>query len=538
MEDLESLFDWIYRSNHWLSHLLQDIHLHVSEAELESLLVGNLSIKFAKSASDGGCKHLVGTYGWAIRCGGKIVVTGAGTLPFVDTQNSSFRGEAYGVASVSWFIVSLLLFFHHTLPSSIHWQFWCDNLGLVTRINNHAANQHKLRDLTATDADMCLCALKGLSRLGNYSLHHVKGHQDSSCKQKPLSVEAQLNIKADELATLQRRDGRSSNTMPFLPGADIQLYIQQRLITTRIDRAIQFASTTPKLRLYMESKYDWDASTADRIDWDAHGASLRHLSAKHRLIILKYIHGWLPTAKQANRYSPGISPECPHCRAPAEDNYHFISCQHQGPKEHWELFAIKFRRCLQRQHTETTIQAMILFHLSRLLQINQRAPTWSHTPQWVTDQSSIGWPQLLFGRIAISMVDRQQDHLSSLSIDHRRHNGDIWAKRIISSLWQHIISLWHFRCDKMYGTSLTDKIRIQKTQLMHTVERLHAQKHILPIGDHSLFPPLVDLKKKRLSTLETWISMVEPLITHYQNNPQTHPALEHRPPITRYFPRR
>ena len=101
LDDLDSLFDWIYRSNHWLSHLLQDINLHIPEAELEGMLQGALSIKFGKIASDGGCKHSVGTYGWAIRCGGKIIVTGSGTLPFVDTQNSSFRGEAYGVASVA-----------------------------------------------------------------------------------------------------------------------------------------------------------------------------------------------------------------------------------------------------------------------------------------------------------------------------------------------------------------------------------------------------------------------------------------------------
>ena len=289
----------------------------------------------------------------------------------------------------------------------------------------------------------------------------------------------------------------------------------------------------------MEDKYDWAPSVADRIDWDAHGASLKQLSEKHKLIVLKYIHGWLPTSKQANRYSPSIPPECPHCQAPVEDNFHFVACQHPGPKEHWELFFIKFKRCLQKNYTEPSLQAMILFQLSKYFQISQRPPSWhDDPPAWVHDQSAIGWDQLLFGRLAISMVDWQQDHLSSLKIDHRRFTGDIWSKRIISALWQHIISLWHFRCEKMYGNTPTDKIRVHKSQLLHTVAKLHAQKHVLPVDDHSLFPTMAELQKKRLSTLETWIAMVDPLITHYLKNPKDHPALVHRPPLTRFFPRR
>ena len=467
-----------------------------------------------------------------------IIVTGSGVLPFEDTQNSSFRAEAYGVASISWFITTLYRFFDLPLPSSIKWLFWCDNKGLVTRLNNQASSTHRLSDLTATDADMCLCANKGLSLIGNYRLAHIKGHQDSTKSRATLSVPAQLNIESDRLATLALKLSPSRH-IPFMPGADVQFFIKRRHITTRFEQAIHFAATTPKLRLYMEDAYGWAPTTADLIDWDVHGASLKSLSDKHRLIILKFIHGWLPTSKQANRYSPGIPPQCPHCQHPSEDNYHFISCQHAGPKEQWQLFHKKLLRTLQKQHTEPTLQAMILFQLSSLLQIDSEQPIINERSEtWYNDQLTIGWRHLLYGRISISMTDYQHDYLSLLPIDHRRHTGEIWGKRIISAIWQHVISLWHFRCDTMYGTSATDKIRVQKSQILHTVERLHSQKHLLPVEDHVLFPTLADLSRKRLSTLETWISMIEPLVNHYTHHPELHPALSQQRPLTAFFPRR
>jgi hypothetical protein len=71
-----------------------------------------------------------------------------------------------------------------------------------------------------------------ISTLGNVTLEHVMGHQDDNDDGEPLSWEAQLNQRCDELATIHLDSATSILPLvPFLPDSRVGLIINGTSIT-------------------------------------------------------------------------------------------------------------------------------------------------------------------------------------------------------------------------------------------------------------------------------------------------------------------
>ena len=536
LPDIPSLLRWFRTERHWYAHLFQHVELLVPESELEDILRAASTLVIGKAVSDGGCKDEKGSFGWLVSHNGRRLLRGWGLIPHLSDLHSSFRAEAYGVASVSWFIVVLHEFFELPLPSRLRWVFHCDNQGVLKRLQKFRNRCHKMSDYTATDADVILLALQGLQRLDNCDIRHVKGHQDTRKRDQPLSHYEQLNVDADALAT-QALSRRPPTSTPLFAGCPAQFYIEDKLITAKLEQRINAAYTTPDLRLYLNSTYGWTGSTVDLVHWEAHGRALRSLSDKRRLLVTKFIHGWLPVGKQAHRYNSAIDASCPFCCCPVETQLHFCKCRHPDVAEHWLLFAKVLRRTLQRLHTEPTLQRVILYQFSPLLREDTPAPNLpTCSLDWITDQDRLGWTQLLFGRFASSLIYYQDDYLKKLPIDHRRFSGISWAVKFSSTVWNHVATLWKLRCDRKYGSTLSERLDISKAQLLCRIKQLYTSVHLLHPLDQQLFPPFEELRRKRLSTLRTWVDLVEPLLKLHRT---THTGIlpsSSQPTLHDFFP--
>ena len=410
------------------------------------------------------------------------------------------------------------------LPSRLRWQFYCDSKGLLKRLERTRTQCHRVSDLTRSDADMCQCALLGLQRLGITTLHHVKGHQDRNSSVL-LSEEAQMNVAADTLATAQLQHGRPSGIAPFFPGYPIQLFIGKTHITSHLDRRIQYAVTTPNLRRYMTDAYQWQSGTADLICWEVHGRALKTLSDKQRLFATKLIHGWLPSGARSNLYDSTISPACPYCGCPSETQAHFLQCRHSVPVEQWALFHTTLQLLLRRLRTEPSLQGIILFQLSALTTQSVPPPIlFEASRTYLRDQREIGWHQLLYGRLADSMITFQDSYLRRLPDHNHRLTGVTWGKRLVVCIWHHLHTLWLLRCTQKYGDTLSAQLESSKAQLLRQLEQLYASRHLLPHQDQQLFPTIQEMRLKRVATLRSWINIIEPLIHHHRKRPAPSPS--------------
>ena len=87
----------------------------------------------------------------------------------------------------------------------------------------------------------------------NWSTEHVKGHQDRS-NRTDLDWEAKLNIRADELATEEKKLMKNvpvTKPVAYLESV-INVFVGNELVTKRYSNAITRAWTTSDLRHYLE----------------------------------------------------------------------------------------------------------------------------------------------------------------------------------------------------------------------------------------------------------------------------------------------
>ena len=107
---------------------------------------------------------------------------------------------------------------------------------------------------------------------------------------------------------------------------------------------------TPKLKLYLKERNQWNNKTFNDINWEAYHQSSNHCSHTKQFII-KLSNNILPTARQKHKYDKTISPQCPMCKEEPETQDHVIRCICKINKN-WKIHFLKRLNTKLRQlHT-------------------------------------------------------------------------------------------------------------------------------------------------------------------------------------------
>jgi len=126
---------------------------------------------------------------------------------------SSGLVEAYGIYMLLSFFLQYTNLYPLTIPQPQLIHVYCNNAGIITRINSTQATPQP-RDTLCDDYPIFVeihCQVQLLSPY-QFAFHHVKGHQDQT-KDHPLSIQEQMNINCD---------ARASGMSP--PRSDMDLY--------------------------------------------------------------------------------------------------------------------------------------------------------------------------------------------------------------------------------------------------------------------------------------------------------------------------
>ena len=146
--------------------------------------------------------------------------------------------------------------------------------------------------------------------------------------------------------------------------------------------------------------------------------------------------------------------ECPRCGL-SESSQHVVECKGTGTDLTFALALQKLETHLTVIDTAPSLLAAIMKRLRQWRRLGDRdLPKFRGFDQWgtqhaVREQDSIGWYQLLLGRIAQKWSDSQQRYVDSL---HKKNTGRRWAISLIQKALDVAWDMWAQRNEIMHHT--------------------------------------------------------------------------------------
>ena len=172
----------------------------------------------------------------------------------------------------------------------------CENESLVNTVNKITKRKRREFPNEILEADWDV--------INEIFIVWIKGHQDERKKREELSLKAQLNCEADELAEgaqLARTMEPMQRKMPRHPNNPIQVHAKNVTITSKVKRNLRRLAKAPKLIEHIEKKADWQEGVCHTIDWEAHRTSISNIDLQNRFVT-KFVHNMLPTGNRVHLY--------------------------------------------------------------------------------------------------------------------------------------------------------------------------------------------------------------------------------------------
>jgi hypothetical protein len=147
--------------------------------------------------------------------------TTEGALP------GSFRAESYGCLTILQFLYHFTRY-HQVQSILSSTKFYCDNLGLITRLTQAAGPLQPFpRNYLRSDMDLEMQIVNTLRLMTPpLTYTHVLGHQDKTAPtDKPMTREATLNVACDHLATTALQTATPSPTVTPFPAGRISVTV-------------------------------------------------------------------------------------------------------------------------------------------------------------------------------------------------------------------------------------------------------------------------------------------------------------------------
>ena len=172
---------------------------------------------------------------------------------------NSYRAEVYASLAVILFLHLYSVYYHLPVKNKTH--ALCDNQAYVNKLtwlledDYHQQGLHK-----NTEAEALTIILQLLPK--NFSIEHVKSHQDDKVAYNELDTKAQLNIDADSIATATASIPINTHAIS-LPFA---MYTNNQYTHHRPNQSIRIASHQHEAQIFLKNKYNWSSKVFHSIN--------------------------------------------------------------------------------------------------------------------------------------------------------------------------------------------------------------------------------------------------------------------------------
>ena len=162
-------------------------------------------------------------------------------------------------------------------------------------------------------------------------------------------MKAQLNIDADHLAGLFRRDhGKYLPKVQMIPSCPAVLHIRGVTITSNFRHQLQRAYVEPRYVFYLQNKFGWSNATAEIIAWKSLSIGIRR--TRREVLTTKVCNDLMPTATSLKKRKYQFNDQCCLCGR-EETRDHMIRCKDETRLK-WRRKYIRLIR-QRMEHLET-----------------------------------------------------------------------------------------------------------------------------------------------------------------------------------------
>ena len=259
------------------------------------------------AACDGGANTTT-TFGWTIRRGTTNLATCYG--PVSGYRTNLYHAKATGLLSLLM-LLDLLWLSHLSSPSSAL-PIYIDNQALCKRIHTHQQRlYYSLTEALAPERDIILQIEHILDHSPiRITIHHEHGHQDCHTPLHLLSLSAQANCCADNLATYAQAVTISNPVTSLLPTAGCLILVNNATVTRAIPQLLRHHAHELHLRTWILRSREW--TSTEYIDWTEFTTYCLRNTSRMRFYI-RWTHRVLPTGHVLHRRNPQESLFCPAC---------------------------------------------------------------------------------------------------------------------------------------------------------------------------------------------------------------------------------
>ena len=437
-----------------------------------------------------------GAFGWTLsNLDGERAAQGMG--PSRGSVMNSYRAECSGMLSILRFLVRLAEFtvMDGTWTGTIGTdsQSMLDTLfGRSTDSGPTAAEPTSLSpDATLLNPlipewDLLFEIRNTLLQLPSVKLVYVKGHQDRTCSYNRLNLLAQLNVDADDKAReYQERFGQARPYALLTQHSGAFLVYPEGTRTANYGHSIRSRATSNPLRTYIKQKHQFDDSTMEMIDWNAHGSAMRkHI--KQRIRLTKMVHECLPTLKHLNRQDNGRR-TCPGCkRSQCEDRDHIIKCNSDSRASWRHKFIASLETFHERVDTYGPLRYLLNDAIAEWMQ-SEDDDMILHPSMYHNDvrsakaqQNAIGWRQVFSGRFGQEWSRIQDDYYAR---DRRqrgandKRNGTKWQVQLITHIWKEWTKLWKLRNEELHGRDCANQQAIIRSNVERELQSVYDNRN-------------------------------------------------------------
>jgi hypothetical protein len=375
-----------------------------------------------------------------------------------------------------------------------------------------------------------LSELRDLTSRG-YKVHieHVKGHQDATTPIDQLSIEARLNVQAEELAT----DALKSQVHGMyceLPANQVSLWIDNQPITSKVKTCVRTAHLSQPLLAHLLKKLDVNEQTKDCIWWTVHGKAIKALPRKDRLSIQKFIHKrWAINHREA-KYHNHWQPAGSVCDNQDEDEDHILRCTSDRRNKIRDEMRDVLHEFLKQPHTPDAIRISLTSGIfARLNEREVPPPAKSASADFITAykvQGEIGWGQVMRGRTAVHWSTLIQYNIDSMNKSDNPYNkkssvdkmtAERWGTKVVSILYDFVLRLWDQRNIDEHGDTIKCQTATTKKKLLREVRQLQEQGAVLHNDRCWLYVPDNYFDRLSVLSIKAWIRNKRLLINIYRD---------------------
>ena len=500
----------------WEQELLQDVIFDQDVFSFTQYLKDTSSDSGTKifATSDGSAPDFVGSFGWACKSTTRqLLATNKG--PAHGYRTTSYRAEAYGLLSFLVCVHRSCEFTGTTLNQKLY--VHSDSESVLKKLDEIRSWSYSFQHATmCADWDVLQAIIALLETFDNkIILIHVKGHQDDTKQYHELSLEAQLNVDADKLASeFSYKPRDDPGRVPLTKGSKILLHSKDGTITSNYRKNIRKLASYPIMKKHICKKENWSDQEFDMIDWKLHGLCVRkNYNRKH--FTVKFIHDWLPLGSLVSYYKGNYSTKCPSCDHEFENRDHFLLCE---SRREWNQEALKeLRRFLKKHPTRPALIDILLEALTQWFEgYNVKISGFPDIyDDLIKNQATVGWEQILYGRFVKEWAELQHEFLMSRPNRNKKHSATTWISGITMILWNNVYHNWEWRNLHQHGVdNETREGKLAERAIRQTEELYKSRRYVLP-RHQKLFYESIEIHQEKEPTskgLSQWINTWQAVI--------------------------